>query len=428
MKIRRLQRPQGSFGAASNSPKAVLLKDDSRSSVAEFRAHGRQLLGAAIGIGCGIGFYTPVSSLFLHALEEQFHWTKSQSALSFIALPASAIILPAVGWLVDRVGVRRVAFLSSLLYALSLLGLSFLTGRLSQFYLTVLAVVALGAGTGPVAYTRVVAAFFHKSRGFALAVSLLGTALVGAALPPLVSHIISSTGWRAAYRILAFVALLGGGLAAYLVGGGVLHRSGNGTVQSDGATLPAALRTVTFWFLAAALLFITSASLGFTSQLQSIGIERGLSPSLSAWLISTLSLSIVVSRLVIGRALDVMDPRLASAGTLALASIGALLVAAAPIGGAMWVFSGVVLLGCSIGAELDVMSFFCARYFGMRAFSTVYGALSVFFYIGIAAGSLGYGFAHDHTGAYTVALAISAGLLATSAALLRLLPREGVYR
>lgn len=376
MPTRRLQGTQGPFGLSSDGPNATPQGDASKSSATEFRAHGRQLLGAAVGIGCGIGFYTPVSSLFLYALETQFHWTKSQSALSFIALPATAFVLPAVGWLVDRTGVRRVAFLSSLLYAISLFSLSFLTGRLSQFYLTVLAVVALGSGTGPVAYTRVVAAYFHKSRGFALAVSLLGTALVGAALPPLVSHIISSAGWRAGYRALAIMALVGGGLAAYLVGGGVLHRSGDEPVQTRGATLPEALRTTTFWLLGAALLFITSASLGFTSQLQSIGIERALSPTLSAWLISTLSVSIVASRLVVGRALDVMDPRLASAGTLTLASIGALLVAAAPVGGVGWVFSGVVLLGCSIGAELDVMSFFCARYFGMRAFSTVYGALS----------------------------------------------------
>ena len=426
MQTRRFQRTQGPVGLSSDGSRAVPQLDGPEASAAEFRAHGRQLLGAAIGIGCGIGFYTPVSSLFLHALETQFHWTKSQSALSFIALPATAAVLPAVGWLVDRTGVRRVAFISSLLYASSLLGLSFMTGRLSQFYLTVLAVVALGAGTGPIAYTRVVAAYFHKSRGFALAVSLLGTALVGAALPPLVGHIISSAGWRAGYQTLAIVALVGGGLAAYLVGGGVLHRGGNELAQTRGATLPEALRTATFWLLGAALLFITSASLGFTSQLQSIGIERALSPALSAWLISTLSVSIVVSRLVIGRALDVMDPRIASAGTLTLASVGALLVAAAPVGGAGWVFSGVALLGCSIGAELDVMSFFCARYFGMRAFSTVYGALSVFFYVGIATGSLGYGLAHDRTGAYSVALAISAGLLAISAALMLLLPRDGV--
>ncbi len=400
--------------------------DGGMTSADEMRAHGGQLLGATIGIGCGIGFYTPVSSLFLRALEGQFHWTKAESAFSFAALPASAIVLPAVGWLVDRIGVQRVALVSSLLYALSLFGLSLLSGALSQFYLTVLAVVALGAGTGPVAYTRVIAAYFHRSRGFALAVSLLGMAVMGAALPPIILHTISTSGWRTAYRILALVALLGGALAAVLLGRGAPRRSGTGSLQTEGKTLPEALRTSTFWVLAAALLFITSASLGFTSQLQSIGVEKGLAPSRSAWLISALSLSVVISRLAIGRALDVMDPKLASAGTLALAALGAVLVLAAPTGGAAWIALGVVLFGFSIGAELDLMSFFCARYFGLRAFSSVYGALAVFFYVGIAAGGIGYGAIHDHTGAYAGALAISAGFLALSAVLLLVLPRRGI--
>ena len=103
-----------------------------------------------------------------------------------------------------------------------------------------------------------------------------------------------------------------------------------------------------------------------------------------------------------------------------------MLVLAAPTGGAAWIALGVVLFGFSIGAELDLMSFFCARYFGLRAFSSVYGALAVFFYVGIAAGGIGYGAIHDHTGAYAGALAISAGFLALSAVLLLVLPRRGI--
>lgn len=387
----------------------------------EFRAAWPQLMGATVGLGCGVGFYTPISSLIFRALEAEFHWSKAAAALSFVALPLTALVLPVTGALLDRLGVRSVALPSALLLAMAFFGFSMMSGSLPVFYLLFLALNIFGSGTGPISYTRVVAADFRRGRGLALATALLGVAAVTVVLPPWVAQVIAHQGWRVAYRGVAVLALAGGVAAALLIGG---RRSGSRAGgDPQGMTVGQAVRTPTFWMLGAAFLAISAASIGFTSQLQSIGVEKGLTPTRGALLISLLSVSVVVSRLAVGWALDVWDPRRVAAGVLLAAAGGALTVLAAPPGDWAPLLAGVALIGLSIGAEFDLMSFFCAQRFGLRRFGGVYGLLSGFFYVGVAVGGVGYGALHDRTGSYLTPLGASAALLAFAGALFLALPR-----
>ena len=43
----------------------------------EFRQGWADLCGATIGLACGVGLYTPISSMFFRALEIEFHWSKT---------------------------------------------------------------------------------------------------------------------------------------------------------------------------------------------------------------------------------------------------------------------------------------------------------------------------------------------------------------
>ena len=381
-------------------------------------------LGASIGLGCGVALYTPVSSLFFRALEQEFHWSKAASAASLIALPATALSLPFIGRLIERFGVVAVALGSALCLSAGLFALSMMSGALAQFYVLVLMMNVLGAGTGPISYTRVIANDFRAARGLALALALLGVAVVGVIVPILVTHAIAAGGWRKAYRVLSLVTLVGGGLAVLLV------RSRRTSVPKiDGHLLPGltlgdALRSPAFWLLGFSVFFISVAAFGFTSQLQSIGVEKGLTPTTAALLISLLALSVMPTRLLVGWALDKVDPRFAAAAALVLAAIGAAVVLFAPHSSLLLVALGVVLLGGSIGAELDLMSFFCAYCFGMKNFASIYGTLAGFFYIGIAAGGVGYGATHDRTGSYLLALSVSVGVLALASVLLLALPKR----
>lgn len=166
---------------------------------AEFRHNRWPLLGSAIGLACGVNAYAPVSSMFLRQLEREFGWTKTAAAASLLALPLMALALPLVGGLLDRYGVRRPALASAITLALCLLLLSMMNGSLSVFYGLFLAMMVFGCATGPIAYTRNIAASFQTHRGSALALALIGTSMAAMLLPPLLAGVMAQRGWRGGF-------------------------------------------------------------------------------------------------------------------------------------------------------------------------------------------------------------------------------------
>ncbi|MCY1449849.1 hypothetical protein D9M71_666170 [compost metagenome] len=82
----------------------------------------------------------------------------------------------------------------------------------------------------------------------------------------------------------------------------------------------------------------------------------------------------------------------------------------------LWVaIVALVLLGLGQGAEIDVVAFMIARYFGLRSYASIYG-LSVFFIASMVAlgGSL-IGLSYDYFGDYDVALLVAACCFVISA-------------
>jgi predicted MFS family arabinose efflux permease len=329
-------------------------------------------------------------------------------------MPITAAVLPFAGMALDRFGVRRVAFASTLCMSACFVWLSLMNGSLWMFYAAFIALNVLGCATGPIGYTRTIAFRFRRSRGTALAIALMGIGLAGVILPPLLTRVFAGWGWRGAYLFYAAAALVAGLAAMWLMR--EPRTTAQQAVATTGDTVSQALRRPAFWLLGIAIFLVSVSSLGFVSQFQSIMIEKGLEPKLAPMLLSTLAASVFLSRLLVGWGLDALTPEWVAAGALLLAATGTLvwLVGGPSIAVAM---TAVLLLGLSIGAELDLMSFFCARIFGMKHYGSVYGALAFFFYTGIAAGGISYGAIHDRTGSYNTAIILSSCLFVLSAGL-----------
>jgi predicted MFS family arabinose efflux permease len=384
----------------------------------ELRSGWRDLLGAMIGIGLGIGSYTPVSSFFFRALEDEFGWSKAAAAISLVAFPITAAVLPVAGMLLDCYGVRRVAALSTVFMSGCFVWLSMMNGQLWMFYAAFLCLNVLGCATGPVSYTRTILTRFRKSRGTALGFCLLGIGLAAMVVPPVLASIFVRWGWRGGYQFFAGVVLVAG-IVALLLNRGPIEGDRASDTQS-GDRLSTAVGKGAFWLLGLAILCVSIASFGFVSQFQSIVIEKGLAPRLAPLLLSELAASVFISRFVVGWALDVFSPERVATTSLLLAALGILLwLLGGP--GVGLALTAVLLVGLSIGAELDFLSFFCARLFGLRHYGAVYGGLAAFFYTGIAGGGIIYGATHDRTGAYTTALTMSAALFVVSGGLFFLL-------
>ena len=124
-----------------------------------------------------------------------------------IGLLGNLVAGPLIGVLSDRYGARRMILLGVVALALVLVGFS-LVQTVLHLYMASLLMVFLGAGTGPITYTKIIAAWFNKRRGLALGIALIGIG-VGGALAPVVSQaLIGEYGWRTTYKYLGLIVLL----------------------------------------------------------------------------------------------------------------------------------------------------------------------------------------------------------------------------
>ena len=81
------------------------------------------------------------------------------------------------------------------------------------------------------------------------------------------------------------------------------------------------------------------------------------------------------------------------------------------------------LIGVGAGGEAAITPYLLTRYFGLRAFSTLYGVTWTFYAAAAAIGPVILGRAFDSTGSYTSLLVILAAALALAAAMNLFLPR-----
>jgi MFS family permease len=109
---------------------------------------------------------------------------------------------------------------------------------------------------------------------------------------------------------------------------------------------------------------------------------------------------------------------------LAIAAFGAFLLADArtlPMGTA-----GAALIGFGMGGEGDVTPYLLSKYFGLRAFSTLYALTWTAYAIAGAIGPVIMGKAFDATGSYQLLLVQMAAVTAAAALMMLLLPRYAV--
>jgi MFS family permease len=75
-------------------------------------------------------------------------------------------------------------------------------------------------------------------------------------------------------------------------------------------------------------------------------------------------------------------------------------------GGVLVPILGAAMCGLAVGAEIDLMAFFVSRYFGVRAYGRVYGAMFALFAAGNGVGPLIGGISHTRFHSYQPALVV----------------------
>ena len=272
-------------------------------------------------------------------------------------------------------------------------------------------------------FARAISTWFHRRLGLALAFVMVGAGLGAMVLPLVAQTIISRFGWRAAYLSLGAVALVLGlpPTWAYIRERGPT-RQDSAPVTQSGMTWQQGVRAYHFWIIVT-VLFVGSISMnGAITQLAALLTDRGITARDAALCASMLGGLSVLARMGVGSLLDrFFAARVALLVYLATAA-GIFLLARANsfLAGCF----AAALIGVGAGGEADITPYLLTRYFGLRAFSTLYGLTWTFYAIAGAIGPVILGRAFDSTGSYATLLAALALATALAAVMLLLLPRH----
>jgi MFS family permease len=298
----------------------------------EFRRGWPIILSAALGVGVGttgLPFYT--FGIFIAPMSAEFGWSRGEIALGSLFLTTGTFVLaPFVGQAADRFGARRIGMISLGLLAAALFTLPLVVTSRVSWYGAWLFVAIMGSGTAAMVWTKVVALWFTRMRGFALGLTLIGTGLAGALGPLFVNGLIANYGWRAGFF----------GMAA-VVGFGVLplvallfrpppqlsHPTAETAIDPPvpGIFLNQAWGRIAFWRIGIGFFAVSLGIAATIVHLVPLLIDRGLSPTTAAAIAGGLGLSVIVGRLSCGFLVDRIDPPRVAGVLLALPAIGSLL-------------------------------------------------------------------------------------------------------
>lgn len=394
----------------------------------EWRRYGMLPVAAALGYATSVIHIYGLGP-YLEPIQEAFDWSRAQATSGLtIATVINAIFCIVIGMLVDRMGPRLIGLAGVLLTtgAFALFGTA--SGGEGNWYLLWGAMAFATLPVQATIWTSAVASRFETSRGMALAVTLSGASLAATVFPLLATWLIDSYGWRTAFvaegAIWAAITLPM--LLIYFRGARDVKNRGAREAKAEpprlaGVSASEGLRSLVFLrlFFASVLFTFTIIALvvHFIPILTSAGAER----LAAAGVASLVGISSVVGRLGTGYLLDHFPASRVGAVIFLLPIIACTLLLSA---GASPLAQSVaaVVIGLTLGSEIDVIVYLTTKHFGLKNFGTIYGGLLTALSMGTAFGPLAAAAVYDHWGDYVPFLSLTILFMAGSSLALASLP------
>lgn len=380
---------------------------DQKRQTGEFRQHGLVLVPSVAGIAL-VSVHGYSLGVMLEPLQQAFGWSRAEimagpMIISFISL----LLCPVIGHTIDRMGPRPVAIAGVVAYGV-LLGLLANVGDSIWSWWAHWALLGLASTIIlPTVWTTAINSLFDIHRGKALAIALLGTGLSAALVPSLASALLDRFDWRGAYVALAAIA---SGVALVLVllfffgakDRGPKESTASSRVET-GLSAEEGFRSAAFRKLALGVFVFGATSLAFTINAVPVLESHGFARQVAAGVAGMIGIGSIVGRLSGGFLLDWFDARLVATVSV-IAPVCSIAILLAMPGNVWGAGLAMLLLGLSLGAEVDACSYLAARHFGMRAFGTLFGTINGFVVFGSGMAPVVANYVYDRSGSYDIVL------------------------
>lgn len=393
---------------------------------AEWRKH------FMLPVAAGLGYATSVIHIYglgpyIQPLAAEFGWSRTQVTVGLtIATLVQAVCSVPIGMLVDRIGPRLLAIVGALLTGGAFALMSTASGEAANWYMLwgLMAVATLPIQA--TVWTSAVASRFEASRGLAFAVTLCGAAIAAALYPYLGARLIAELGWRKAFVAEAGIWIVCTYPLIFLFFRGARDSRAARRAQAQGpalggATFREGLRSSVYLRLLLASLLFTFTIIALVVHFVPILTSYGISAMEAAGVAALIGLASIAGRLSTGVLLDRFPASVVGGAVfmLPVAGCGLLLASGGSPAGAM---GAAILIGLTLGSEIDVVVYLTTRHFGLRSFGALYGGLLAALSIGTALGPLGAAKVFDTYGGYGPFLAVSIGFMVASSLALLSLP------
>ncbi len=390
------------------------------------------VLGVALGLSVSLGPSTHATAgIFMRPLHAEFGWGRFVVSLShsasFLGLTLGS---PLIGMLMDRFGVRRVIMLIGVIYGLVFAAMSLQNGGVAIWVGLSLLGGICGASVSVVSYLSVLPQWFDRHLGLALGLATMGLGIGVIVMPPIAQYLVTTFGWRTAYLILGGgtipVTLLACALIKERKGVNSAVRDGHrrSDATAEGHSLAEAIRSYRLWAIWLTFLIGSSCTLALVPQLPAMLADRGFGPADAARGVSMLGFGLLAGRFITGVLIDRVHAPFVACIFFIAGAAGALLLHFSQSYSSLLVAAG--LIGLTIGAEGDLISYLVRAYFGVRSFGTLYGIAYSGYGLGSVIGPLAIGAYFDQHGNYELPLIVLPLLLLTASALVLTLGRYRV--
>jgi predicted MFS family arabinose efflux permease len=376
----------------------------------EWSAHWPKVLAAMLGMSF-YSMFTYSFGVFIEPLQHAFGWSRATISIGYTIYAVSPVILgPFIGALIDIIGTRRIAISGVIVSALAYGAFSLNNGRIGVWlalwgFLSLTATLVKSTVWG-----AAISSIFSKSRGLALAAVLSGSALAQSVAPVIGNWLVARDGWRFAYQA---IAVGWGGLTLVLVvlcffdardiDKRVASRPA-GSPAYDTASLPGlttrqAIRNPAILRIGGANLIMGMVGAGITVHLFEVLVGTGLSRASVGEILIGQGIAGITGKLLTGWLLDRFQGGWIAFSSFALQAVAdALLLFAwhSP----MTAVLAVLALGYSAGAGLQVTTYLCSRYAGLRNFGKIYATIGSMIMLGSGMGPIIAGRVFDVYGSY----------------------------
>jgi MFS family permease len=361
----------------------------------------------------------------------------------------AACLAPFIGTLVDRYGGRWLMAGGTAIAGVGFLLISQIDG-FAQFAAIRLTLVTLGdCMMGYMVVNVIIAQWFVRQRGRALAFSSMGVGFAKVCMPIVAAWLLVMLGWRQTWFVFGITTMVLLVLPALLV---VRRSPEEMGLRPDGAAEPVvakspavsrnseniasgpasdatwsradAVRSSAFWLLVITFGISSVGVTGLNLHVYSYVTDLGHSAVVAASVMGVIASMQLASPLAWGFLAERIDVRYAAMLRFVIQAVG--LGLAIATGNLVCLYAGFFLYGIGLGGNMVLPDILWANYYGRRSLGRIRGMGLFISHVLAAAGPPFFGFLFDMTGGYGLSFTIFGAILILSAFLSLMLqpPRQ----